>query len=105
MELQENTRPILAANTIEDLYIALLLGIVNLTDKLYKWDYCQLTNQMFSIYRINLNLWHRACEIQTRLSINKFIIKLALFIQEYHKRVNGIEVMDLDIEYFKRDIA
>ena len=36
MELQENTRLIPAANTIEDLYITLLLGIVNLTDKLYK---------------------------------------------------------------------
>ena len=36
MELQENIRPIPAANTIEDLYIVLLLGMVNLTDKLYK---------------------------------------------------------------------
>ena len=36
IELWENTRPIPAANTIEDLYIALLLGIVNLTDKLYR---------------------------------------------------------------------
>jgi hypothetical protein len=36
MELWENTRPIPAANTIEDLYITLLLGIVNLTNKLYK---------------------------------------------------------------------
>ena len=44
MELQENTRPILVTDTIEDLYIILLLGIVNLTDKLYKQDYCQLTN-------------------------------------------------------------
>ena len=44
MELWENTRPILVANTMEDLYITLLLGIVNLTDKLYKWDYCQSTN-------------------------------------------------------------
>ena len=44
MELQENTRPILAVNTIEDLYIVLLSDIVNLTDKLYRQDYCQLTN-------------------------------------------------------------
>ena len=36
MELWEITRPILATNTIEDLYIVLLLGKVNLTDKLYK---------------------------------------------------------------------
>ena len=36
MELWENTRPILVVNTIEDLYIVLLLGIVNLTDELYK---------------------------------------------------------------------
>ena len=36
MELWENTKPILAVDTIEDLYIILLLGIVNLTDKLYK---------------------------------------------------------------------
>ena len=36
MELWENTRPIPVTNTIEDLYIILLLGIVNLTDKLYK---------------------------------------------------------------------
>ena len=39
MKLQENIKLILAANTIKDLYIILLLGIVNLTDKLYKWDY------------------------------------------------------------------
>ena len=58
---------------------------------------------MFFIYRINLNLWYRACEIQTRLNINKFIIKLALFVQEYYKRVNGIKVTDLDIKCFKRD--
>ena len=44
MELQENTRPIPAADTMEDLYIALLLGMVNLTDEPYRWDYCQLTN-------------------------------------------------------------
>ena len=36
MELWKITRPILATNTIEDLYIVLLLGKVNLTDKLYK---------------------------------------------------------------------
>ena len=36
MELQKNIRLILVANTIENLYIILLLGIVNLTDKLYK---------------------------------------------------------------------
>jgi hypothetical protein len=36
IELWENIRPIPAANTIENLYIALLLGIVNLTNKLYK---------------------------------------------------------------------
>ena len=40
MKLWENIRPILIANTIKDLYIALLLGIINLIDKLYKWDYC-----------------------------------------------------------------
>ena len=40
MELWENIRPILAANAIEDLYIVLLLDIVNLTDKLYRWDCC-----------------------------------------------------------------
>ena len=40
IELQENIRPISAANTIEDLYIALLLGMVNLTDKLYRQDCC-----------------------------------------------------------------
>ena len=60
---------------------------------------------MFSIYRINLNLWCRACEIQTRLGINKFVIKLALFMQEYHKQINSIKATDLDIKYFKRDIA
>ena len=36
MKLWENTRLIPAANTIEDLYIALLLGMVNLIDKPYK---------------------------------------------------------------------
>jgi hypothetical protein len=36
IELWENIRLILAANTIEDLYIILLLGIVNLIDKLYR---------------------------------------------------------------------
>ena len=36
MELWENTKLILVTNTIKDLYITLLLGIVNLTDKLYK---------------------------------------------------------------------
>ena len=36
IELQKNIRPILAVNTIEDLYIVLLLGMVNLTDKPYK---------------------------------------------------------------------
>jgi hypothetical protein len=36
MELWENTRLIPAADTIKDLYITLLLGIVNLTNKLYK---------------------------------------------------------------------
>ena len=36
MELWENTRLIPAADTIEDLYIISLLGIVNLTDKPYK---------------------------------------------------------------------
>ena len=44
MELWENIRPILATNTMEDLYIVLLLGMVNLTDKPYRWDCCQLTN-------------------------------------------------------------
>jgi hypothetical protein len=48
---------------MEDSYIALLLDIVNLTNKPYKWNYCQLTNQIFSIYGINPNLWRRACEI------------------------------------------
>ena len=90
MELQENIRLIPAANTIEDLYIALLLGIINLINELYRWDYYQLTNQMFLIYGINPNLQRRVCEIQTRLSINKFVIKLALFIQEYCKQVNSI---------------
>ena len=90
MELQENIRPIPAVNIIEDLYIVLLLGMVNLTDEPYKQNYCQLTNQMFSIYGINPNLWYRACEIQTKLGINKFIIKLVLFIQECRKRVNSI---------------
>ena len=56
MELQENTRPILVTDTIEDLYIILLLGMVNLIDELYRQDYCQLTNQMFLICGINLNL-------------------------------------------------
>ena len=36
IELWENTKPIPAANTIEDLYIVLLLSMVNLTDKPYK---------------------------------------------------------------------
>ena len=36
MELWENIRPILATNTMENLYIISLLGIVNLTDKLYR---------------------------------------------------------------------
>ena len=44
MELWENTRLILAADTMEDLYIILLLGMVNLIDELYRWDCCQLTN-------------------------------------------------------------
>jgi hypothetical protein len=44
MELWENTRPIPVADTIEDLYIALLLNIVNLINKLYRWDCYQLTN-------------------------------------------------------------
>jgi hypothetical protein len=85
MELWENIRLIPAADTMENLYIVLLLGIVNLINKLYKWDYCQSTNQIFLIYGINLNLWHRVYKIQTKLSINKFVIKLALFIQEYCK--------------------
>ena len=105
MELWENIKPIPAVNTMEDLYIVLLLGMVNLIDELYKQNYCQLTNQIFSIYGINLNLWYRACEIQTRLGINKFIIKLALFIQEYRKRVNSIKVTDLDVKCLERDTA
>jgi gamma-glutamyl:cysteine ligase YbdK (ATP-grasp superfamily) len=40
IELWENIRPIPAVNTIENLYIILLLSIVNLINKLYKWDYC-----------------------------------------------------------------
>ena len=36
MELWENTKLILTTNIIEDLYIILLLSIVNLTDKPYK---------------------------------------------------------------------
>jgi len=40
MELWENIRLILVANTMEDLYIVLLLGIVNLIDEPYRWDYC-----------------------------------------------------------------
>jgi len=36
IKLWENTRPIPAADTIENSYIALLSGMVNLTDKLYK---------------------------------------------------------------------
>ena len=44
MELQKNIRPIPVADIMENLYIALLLGIVNLTDKLYKQDYYQSTN-------------------------------------------------------------
>jgi hypothetical protein len=44
MELWENIRPIPAADIIEDLYIALLLGIVNLINKLYRWNCCQLIN-------------------------------------------------------------
>jgi hypothetical protein len=36
MELWENIRLIPAADTIEDLYITLLLSIINLTNKLYK---------------------------------------------------------------------
>ena len=36
MELWENIRPILVADTMEDLYIALLLGMVNLIDKPYR---------------------------------------------------------------------
>ena len=94
IELQENIKPILAANTMENLYIILLLGMVNLTDKPYKQNYYQSTNQMFSIYRINLNLWYRACEIQTKLGINKFIIKLALFVLQltlyYQPNINYI---------------
>ena len=57
------------------------------------------------MYGINLNLWYRAYEIQTRLGINKFIIKLVLFIQECRKQVNGIEVTDSNIKCFKRDAA
>ena len=85
MELWENTKPIPAADTMEDSYIVSLSDMVNLTDKLYKWDCCQSTNQMFLMCGINPNLWCRACEIQTRLSINEFIIKLALFVWEYCK--------------------
>ena len=36
MELWKNIRLILVANTIEDLYIVLLLSIINLIDELYK---------------------------------------------------------------------
>jgi hypothetical protein len=36
MELWEKIRLIPAADTIEDLYIVLLLGIINLINKLYK---------------------------------------------------------------------
>ena len=75
---------------MENSYSILLSGMVNLTDKPYKRDCCQLTDQMFSICKINPKLWHRACEIQTRLGINKFIIKLALFVWECHKQVNNI---------------
>ena len=85
IELWENIRLILATDTIKDLYIVLLLGIVNLTDELYRWDCCQLTNQIFLMYGINPNLWCKACEIQTRLGINKFVIKLVSFIQECYK--------------------
>ena len=60
---------------------------------------------MFLMCGINPNLWRRACKIQTRLGINEFVIKLALFIQEYYKRVNSIQVMDLDVECLERDTA
>ena len=53
---------------------------------------------------INPNLWRRAYEIQTRLGINEFVIKLASFIREYRKRVNSIQVIDLNIKRLKRDI-
>jgi hypothetical protein len=56
MELWENIRLIPVADTIEDLYIVLLLGIVNLINKLYRWDCCQSTNQIFLICGINPNL-------------------------------------------------
>ena len=36
MELWENTRPIPAADTMENSYITSLSGIVNLTDEPYK---------------------------------------------------------------------
>jgi hypothetical protein len=36
MELWENIKLIPAADTMEDLYIVLLLGIVNLMNELYK---------------------------------------------------------------------
>jgi hypothetical protein len=36
MELWENIKLIPAADTMEDLYIVLLLGIVNLINELYK---------------------------------------------------------------------
>jgi hypothetical protein len=40
----ENIKLIPAADIIKDLYIVLLLGIVNLTNKPYRWDYYQSTN-------------------------------------------------------------
>ena len=105
MELWENTRPIPAADTMEDSYIASLSGMVNLTDEPYRWDYCQSTNQMFSMCGINPNLWRRACEIQTRLGINEFVIKLASFVRECRKRVDGIQATDSDVERLERDAA
>ena len=60
---------------------------------------------MFLMCRINPNLWHNVCKIQTKLGINKFVIKLVLFVQECYKQVDGIQVMDLNIKCFKRNAA
>ena len=69
----------------------------------YLWNFDDYTTQTLQDRRINISIWRTVEEVQRRMEITDLASKLAPFVRECRKQIDGIRRTDWDVDRLEAD--
>jgi hypothetical protein len=104
LQLWEQTSALTTADKIDTIQTVRLGPLIDVRmHQSYKWITDCTHIQRLRERKINTNLWRTAMEVQQRTGIADLISKIAAFVRECRKQVDGVERTDQDVDRLETD--